>query len=89
MQIPLEHTKTVQEFPDPPFRVLVMQYTQCCGNRRVWMRDYQLSYQRMYSSAHSTHQNILWQASHSNGRKSVQERCYITQWAEQKKHYHT
>ena len=25
------HTKTVQEFPDPSFRVLVMQYIQCCG----------------------------------------------------------
>ena len=33
IQIPLEHTKTMQEFPDPPFRVLVMQYIQCCGNR--------------------------------------------------------
>ena len=28
MQIPLEHT---QEFPDLPFRVLVMQYIQRCG----------------------------------------------------------
>ena len=40
MQIPLEHTKTVQEFPDPSFRALVMQYIQRCGKGRVWVRDY-------------------------------------------------
>ena len=34
MQIPLEHTKTVQEFPDPSFRALVMKYIQRCGDRR-------------------------------------------------------
>ena len=34
MHIPLQHTKTVQEFPDPSFRVLMMQYIQRCGNRR-------------------------------------------------------
>jgi hypothetical protein len=28
------HTKTVQESPDPFFRVLVMQYIQRCGNGR-------------------------------------------------------
>ena len=34
MQIPLENTKTVQELPDPSFRVLVMQYIQHCGKGR-------------------------------------------------------
>ena len=34
MQIPLENTKTVQELPDPSFRVLVMQYIQRCGKGR-------------------------------------------------------
>ena len=34
MQIPVEHTKTVQESPDPSFRVLVMQYIQRCANGR-------------------------------------------------------
>ena len=29
-----EHTKTVQESPDPSFRVLVMQYIQRCANGR-------------------------------------------------------
>ena len=36
----LVHTKTVQEFPDPSFRALVMQYIQRCGKGRVWVRDY-------------------------------------------------
>ena len=35
----LVHTKTVQEFPDPSFRALVMQYIQRCGKGRVWVRD--------------------------------------------------
>ena len=35
MQIPLENTKTVQELPDPSFRVLVMQYIQRYGKGRV------------------------------------------------------
>ena len=35
MQIPLEHMKTVQEFPDLLFCVLVMQNMQ---KREVWVR---------------------------------------------------
>ena len=42
LQIPPENTKAMQEFPNLPFRVLVMQYIQHCGNRRVWTRDYDL-----------------------------------------------
>ena len=34
MQIPLEHTQTMQEFPDSSFHVLVMQYIQCCRKGR-------------------------------------------------------
>ena len=45
IQIPLEHTNTVQEFPDLPFCVLVMQYTQGCRNRRVWTQDWERSHQ--------------------------------------------
>ena len=32
--------KTMQEFPDLSLCMLVMQYTQRCGNRMGWTRDY-------------------------------------------------
>ncbi|MCG8623521.1 MAG: hypothetical protein MJE68_16205 [Proteobacteria bacterium] len=53
LQIPPENTKTVQESPDPSFRMLVMQYIQRCGKGRG-LGSRLMRYQRHMKTDHMT-----------------------------------
>ena len=43
MQIPLEHTQTMKELPDPSYHMLVMQYIWRCGKGGLRLQNYSYS----------------------------------------------